>query len=269
MNSLKFFDAMGQIDDDIIMEVASHMDKARTGKTFRRKKIIRTLLIAAALVSLFSVSAYAVGRYINSPEQAWQLTQTELATWKEMGILSPQVTLDTEADILMELPEQEGDSYWFGRIWKHRYAVGSANGKYNINLFVDTASGKITKFSIEANADDSDVPVRTETAPDGSTYNFYDNYDDIFSPDMTVDRICTLLAEYWGFSGYTLSGTEDEFYGYDTAAPSGDTLLTELDEEAYLTIYFDGDQSGVPMYVQLAQNAGQVYMTVGTNHLVG
>ena len=46
-------------------------------------------------------------------------------------------------------------------------------------------------------------------------------------------------------------------------------LLTELDEEAYLTIYFDGDQSGVPMYVQLAQNAGQVYMTVGTNHLVG
>ena len=34
-----------------------------------------------------------------------------------------------------------------------QYAVGSFDGKYNINLEVDTLTGKITKFSIEAYAD--------------------------------------------------------------------------------------------------------------------
>ena len=27
---------------------------------------------------------------------------------------------------------------------------------------------------------------------------------------MTADRFCTLLAEYWGLSGYTLGETVDE-----------------------------------------------------------
>ena len=91
---------------------------------------------------------------------------------------------------------------------------------------------------------------------------------------MTVDRFCSLLAEYWGFSGYTLADTDAEaFYGTHWDAIDGSTLLKDLSsdtrENYYLTVFFDGDQSGAPMYLQLFQFPGYVTLMLGTAHAVG
>ena len=66
----------------------------------------------------------------------------------------------------------------------------------------------------------------------------------------------------------------DEVY-YDAHWPAvdGETLLRDLSGDTrvnyYLTVFFDGDQEGAPMYVQLSQFPGRVCMMVGTNHAVG
>ena len=91
---------------------------------------------------------------------------------------------------------------------------------------------------------------------------------------MTIDRFCTLLAEYWGFTGYTIADTDDEyFYHQHFDAPDGSTLLKDLNadtnENYYLTVFFDGDQEGAPMYIQLHQFPGYVTLTLGTGHAVG
>lgn len=51
------------------------------------------------------------------------------------------------------------------------------------------------------------------------------------------------------------------------------TLLKDVNEitgeNYYLTVFFDGDRDGAPMYAQLQQYAGYVTLTVGTGHSVG
>lgn len=248
LNRDMLLDAMSGIRNDYVAEAASALNYAEARRAAKHVKLWRTLLIAAIIITALTGTAFAAGNLINSPSQAWKVAKAEVAQWQELGLLSKSVTMDDEADMIFECPQQEGDAYWFGRIFPHRYAIASINDKYGIHMEVDTAHGEITKFSIDAYTTD---------------------YDDVIPACMTVDRFCTLLAKYWGFSGYTLGGTEDSFYGWDTQPPSGDMPLIELNEEAYLTVYFDGDQSGVPMYVQLAEYPEYIYLTAGTNHLVG
>ena len=272
MKALDFQEAMGQMDDKIILEVTSAMIN-KQDKAYRKgRKVLRTLLIAAVIATLLTAAVYATGALINSPAQAIKIAQQEVEQLKSIDLLSAEVVLDGVPLSVGEQPAMAGDEYWFGRIWQHRYdLIGfSSDKKYSYCLNVDTASGKLTYLSIEAEADETDTPdPGSEIDLGGTTYYLYRNFDDIFPADMTIDSFCTLLAQYWGFSGYTLSGTEDDRYGYDTNPPSGDTLLTELVGLPYLTVYFDGDQSGVPMYIKLAQFPGRVCLMVGTGHAVG
>ena len=101
-------------------------------------------------------------------------------------------------------------------------------------------------------------------------YFLYDNFDDILPGGMTVDRCCTLLAKYWGFSGYRLAQTNDAMFHYAQLNPGGGELLTDFaDADSYLTVYFDGDQSGTPMYIGLNRFPGRVAVTIGMLHMVG
>ena len=120
-------------------------------------------------------------------------------------------------------------------------------------------------------ADPSDP---AKTVVETKTFYFYDNFDDIFPVDMTVDSFCTLLAEYWGFSGYTLGETVDEAYFDEPVAPvEASSLLKDMPSDTavnyYLTVFFEGDQEGAPMYVYLQRYPGYVMMSVGVTHAVG
>ena len=278
MKALDIMEAAGGIDDEIIKEVTSAMQEKNTGKPLRAKRTLRTVLIAAALVLVLAGSALAAGRLINSPAQAVKVARQEIAKMQDMGILSSEYRFfDGEPDYLGEAPNMGVSDYWFGRIFPHSYIVrgGTDDGKYYMNLFVDTMSGKIVHISTEAKADETDTPipggdVTVETGNGKETFHTYNNYDDILPDGMTVDKFCTLLAKYWGFSGYRLAQTDDAMFHYAQLNPGGGERLTDFaGANSYLTVYFDGDQSGTPMYIGLDRFPGRVSVLFGMLHQVG
>jgi len=158
--------------------------------------------------------------------------------------------------------------------------------KFGCNLTIDTLTGKMMAATIDARAAEDAVPVREgtwESPADPSDSEgewvekpiyFYDNYTDIFPADLTVGHFCELLAEYWGFSGYRLAETVDSMYFDEPQTPvDPGSLLKDLNDNTkanyYLTVFFEGDQEGAPMYIQLHQFPGYVSLMVGTGHAVG
>ncbi|MEI3085056.1 MAG: hypothetical protein V8S87_03085 [Oscillospiraceae bacterium] len=98
----------------------------------------RVALIAAIIFVLLTGSAYAVGLYVSSPEQAWKTAQREIQKMKDMGILSQEVQIDGKAERIIELPEKKGSDYYFGRLFKaatqlrHRAATGSITSTFQL-----------------------------------------------------------------------------------------------------------------------------------------
>lgn len=236
------------------------------------KKLAGTILMLTLILSLLSSAASAEIKV--TEETAQEAALREIEALKEMGILSEKVEFTGDADDIYDYEAHTGDDSWFGRKFPHRYEVRwfgneeSDEVKYSGNICVDADTGKLSFFTVIAEPDAEREPVR-ELEQDDRTFYFYDNFEDIFPAELTVDRFCSLLAEYWGFDGYTLSDTKDEMYG-EFEAVGGETLLKDMPlNNYYLTVFFDGDQEGVPMYVQIAQFIGQVALVVGTNHNVG
>ncbi len=288
MNREEVFQAMAEIDDRYISESLRYSPGKASSASERilhtKKKRIITLALAAALMLALGISTYAGVSRISNSKTAEKIALEELETWKEIGLISEKLSVSGQAVKVVEIEEYTGGDYWFGRFFTRSYDVrfyGGADNKYFLNLSVDTISGKIIAANIEAVADKKDVPVNKIVVeepdpanPGGGnipvTYYFYDNFDDIFPADLTVDGCCKRLAEYWGFIGYKLADTIDAFYNSEWNAVEGDTLLQDLPtNNYYLTIYFDGDQEGVPMYLQLEQFPGRVCFSLGTRHLVG
>ncbi len=289
MNREKAFQALGDLDDRFIAETLRYAPEQASGSPERtvhmkRKRIITFALAAVLLLSL-SVAAGATYASVGSPQAAVRVAREQIEVWKQMGILNQDVAFEGDPPRVMSFEQEEGSSYWYGRIFPHHYDVGwffapaedGTRPKYSCNLMIDTLTGKIMTASIFADADEDDVPVHSEEismpGEETQTWYFYDNFDDLFPADLTVDRFCSLLAEYWGFTGYTIADTVDDFYGTDYEAIEGSTPLAELNsdtrENYYLTVFFEGDQEGAPRYVELMQFPGYVGIMVGTNHAVG
>ena len=239
----------------------------------RRRGWVKIVLIAAVIASLLSLPAYALTEYLlNSPEQAQKQALEEVDRLNELGIIQVNLEPDQEATKIFKTQGQELGLDFFHRIIYPNYHVQLFDGKYKFVTQLDMASGKLQFISITAKADEEDRVYQEENSlPDGSsqTLTRYDNTDDLVSPELTVGELCAALAEYWGFEGYTLSGTENTEYGWDTEAPAEDSLVKDILDGPYITVYFDGDQEGVPMYVELYTVSGATVMSIGTNHLVG
>ena len=265
--------ALVRASADTVTEVLKMTEaNKKTRRTGAPRRAARAALIAAIIFVLLIGSACAAGLYVNSPEQAWKIAQREIQKMKDMGILSQEVQIGSEAKQIIERREETDPEFYFERLFKRRYDIRVyGDGKYSVNLYIDMETGKITYLSVGAKADENDG-LAERAGWNGEKAYYPANYDDIIPADMTVDELCTLLGEYWGFTGYTLSGTKDGFYRYDTDVPTGDMLVSELGDEPYLTVYFDGDQSGVPMYIDLygfIGDGGGVYVNLGTNHGIG
>ncbi len=261
------------------------------------KRII-SILLSVLLMFMLSVTAFAENELIKTEDDAVEAAKREIEVWKEMGLLCPEVSLSEEPDSIVEIEPSTGDEYWYGREFSHAYEVrwwmAARIGTvlevpaYGCNLRIDAKTGKIIQADIEAIATGDDEPASektlelemgdpldsTKTVKETKTIYFYDNFDDIFSADMTVDSFCTLLAEYWGFSGYTLAETIDEAYFDEPIPPvEASSLLKDMPTDTavnyYLTVFFDGDQEGAPVYIYLQQYPGYVMLSVGVTHAVG
>lgn len=273
MNPERFLDSFGGIRDDyvssaqVFLGLTSPAEKPKRGRG--AGKAVRILLIAAVLVSLLTTTAFAASEYLlNSPKQAVKAAGEQLALWHDMGVLSAGLEI-TEANtrvLKMDSSQDLGEGF-FHRLLKPRYNLLCKTERYLISADIDMATGKLGFVSINAYAGENDTPI--DAGEEVSAYLYYDNTDDILPDTLTVDALCSSLAEYWGFSGYTLSGTEDTMYGWSTDVPSGDTLVRDLADQPYLTVYFDGDQRGVPMFVELYRVAGATVFSIGTNHMLG
>ena len=112
--------------EDTATEVLKMADANRNPRrTGAARRAARVALIAAIIFVLLTGSAYAVGLYVSSPEQAWKITQQEIQKMKDMGILSQELQIDSKAERIIELPEQKGSDYYFGRLFKRSYAVAA------------------------------------------------------------------------------------------------------------------------------------------------
>ncbi len=285
--------AVGAIDERYVAEACrlapERASSAPERMAHMKIKRIVTFALAAVLVLALGVTAYAGYSRVSGKEAAEKIAQEQIEVWKQMGLISPDVHLEGKADQIVEIEGHTGSDYWYGRLFKHSYDVRwrhadvDGNGaKYGANIRVDTLSGKISWIVLNACPDENDEPidkVETEVSEPGGrmttkTLYLYDNFDDIVPADMTVDRFCSLLAEYWGFSGYRLADSVyDSFYDQSWAAVDGSTLMLDLPrsnpDNYYLTVFFDGDQEGAPMYIELTSFPGYVSLDLGTHHLVG
>ena len=284
MNREKAFELLGDLYGRYVEESVCYAPETASGSPERivhmKTRRIITLAIAATLILALGITAYAGYQGVATPEAAQRVALEQIEVWKEMGILSQNVVFEGDADAIHEFEEENGGSYWYDRLFTHSFDVRwycnmqdrTDRQKYGCNLTVDTLTGKIRFADLNAAADENDVPVReSQTAEGNRTLYCYDNFDDIFPTDLTVDRLCTLLAEYWGFSGYTIAKTVDDFYGTEYDPVDGSTLVKDLQSNSiyYLTVFFEGDQKGAPMYIQLNQYPGDVSLMLGTNHGVG
>lgn len=263
-------------------------------------KRILSIALSVILLMTLGITAFAEEERIMTEEEAVAAARQEIEVWKEMGLINPDISFEGEPDQVVEIEPRTGDDYWFGREFSHAYEVRWWMGQkigtqlevpaYGCNLRIDCLTGKIVNANLEAMSTEDDEPdpdrtieLEVETAdPDDpsktvketKTFYFYQNFDDIFPAEMTVDTFCTLLAEYWGFSGYTIADTVDEVeYHSRWEAIDGSTLLKDLNADTrdnyYLTVFFDGDQEGAPIYVSLHQFPGYVMLNVGIAHAVG
>ena len=297
MNRVDTFQLLNALDDRFILEAVRYAPEDASGSPERTKhmnvKRVVTLALAAVLILALGISAAAGYSKVSGRAAAEKVALEQIEVWKEMGLLSPDVHFEGNAYRVLEIDEETGSDYWYGRLFRHSYQVfwrgADVKGEgpeYGFVACVDTLSGKITWIDLNAYPDEKDAPTRDVEVPvpvdpdapgKGMTakiYHLYDNFDDILPADLTVDRFCSLLAEYWGFSGYRLADTVDTaYYNAHWEAIDGSTLMLDLPrsnpDNYYLTVFFDGDQEGVPMYIELTCFPGYVTLNVGTRHAVG
>ena len=241
-----------------------------------KKKRIISLALAAALLLTLGVAAYAAYDRVSGPKAAERVALEQLKVWQEMGLLSEEIRFDSPATYLKEEQARQGGDYWYGRLFPHCFDVRFSNEKYSCRLQIDTLSGKIVLAGISAYPEETDEPVAIEPQGDSEPFYVYDNFDDIFPSDLTVDDLCARLSEYWGFSGYRIGETVDNYVPeYEKQWPpiDGGTLLKDMPKlnpnQYYLTVFFEGDQDGAPMYVELGNYPSYVDLTIGNHHSIG
>ena len=284
MNSLTLLRAMNGIhEEDVIMAGNHFYEKDKKTVPIRAKRLV-AFAIAAVLMLSLGLAAYAAYNAVSTPEAAEKVAREQIAQWRELGLLNPNVQFEGEADTVVEIEEEQGGSAWYGRLFPHSFDVRWYFGdrKYGCNLNIDTLGGKIMYLDLFADADEDAVPtgeIELTVGPDGETKTFYyyENFDDLLPADQTVDGFCKALAGYWGYGGYRLADRGDPVYTEDYAAcfgsVDGSTRMLDvpwdMSGRCSLAVYFDGDAEGAPMYIEIMQYPGYVGMDVGIRHPVG
>ena len=266
------------VDEKLIAEAhqynPDHCSESPERIVHMKKKRFITFALAAALILALGVGAYAAYDVVSGPKAAERVALEQLEVWQDLGLISSEIRFESPATYIKEQQARQGNDYWFGRLFPHCFDVRFSNDKYVCQLQVDTQTGKIVLAVINAHPDETDEPVALAPRGDSELIYVYDNFDDIFPADLTVDEFCSLLAEYWGFSGYRLADTVDTvYYNSRWEAIDGSTLMLELPrsnpDNYYLTVFFDGDQEGTPMYLELGNYPSYVDMTIGNHHSIG
>lgn len=205
-------------------------------------------------------------------EAALTAAQAALDELYDLGLLSTHHHLDLSPHDHAEITEPNKKATSFNdRLLPPCYYVNCSTEEGNwIAIYVGIDSGKALACSIDTRPQEGDPQLEKDPIDmDGRKLYFYDNFERVMREDMTLEEYCTLLNEYWGFDGYTISGTKYADYGYDTQPPAGDTLMKELMDQPFVTLYFEGDQEGMPMFLEGNYFPEDTHFNFGFFHTVG
>lgn len=157
------------------------------------------------------------------------------------------------------------------RILPSCYYVSCQTAEGNwATIYVSVESGKALSCNIDIRPQEGDPQFDKKPIDMGKgDMYYYDSFDRVMREDMTLDEYCTLLNDYWGFDGYTISGTKYVDYGYDTRPPAGDTLMKELVDQPFVTLFFEGDQENMPMFLESHYFPEDTHFSFGFGHAVG
>ena len=238
----------------------------------KMSKPLKFTLIAAAAIVLILGGAMAAISSLPTGTDALHMANRELHALKATGILTGDFKLPEEGCQIslsgdLDNPYHPWLKIW-GRAFNPFYNISYYDDDSSVMVSIDTVSGKLTGWRIQAKADEDEMPIRSRVLEDGQVINWYANYDDIFSSEMTVDELCGKLCEYWGFSGYTIGETETE-YGQSCEIIDGTAPLKDAENHPWVTVYFEGDQKGVPQYIEVKPLGNGAMMMVGYAHSLG
>lgn len=226
-------------------------------------------ILAFSFCGVFAAAQLKLEPSTAHREAALESAQKALDELYEMGLVSVHhVLAPVEDDYLGISYEQIG---FYDRIIPECYYVNCATEDGNwININIDKETGKALKCAIDIRMQDGDEKLDKEPLDMGKgEMYYYDSFDRIMREDMTLDEYCTLLNDYWGFDGYTISGSEYDDYNYDTEAPAGSTLIKDLMDEPFVTVFFDGDQKDTPMFIEGMLFPENNHFSFGYSHAVG
>ena len=198
--------------------------------------------------------------------------QAALDELYELGLLSTHHHLDLSPHDRVEITEPDKKATSFNdRILPPCYYVNCSTEEGNwIVIYVSIDSGKALACSITTRPQEGDPQLDKEPIDmDGRKLYYYDSFSRVMREDMTLEEYCTLLNDYWGFDGCTISGTQYADYGYDTQPPAGDTLMKELMDQPFVTLYFTGDQEDMPMFLEGLYFPEDTHFNFGFFHTVG
>ena len=204
-------------------------------------------------------------------ETALAAAQAALDELYDLGLLSSHHTLVVNTPPNIRTMEAGEKCTVSERLLPSLYYVNCPTAEGNwVSIYVSIDSGKALACSIATHPQEGDAQLDKEPIDmDGRKLYFYDNFERVMREDMTLDDYCALLNDYWGFDGYTISGTQYADYGYDTQPPAGDTLMKDLMDQPFVTLYFEGDQEGMPMFLEGSYFPGDTHFTFGFFHMVG
>ena len=190
-------------------------------------------------------------------ETALAAAQAALDELYDLGLLSSHHHLDPVKASYLGVTEPDQKANTFNdRILPPCYQVSCGTEEENwVSLYVSIESGKALACSIATRPQEGDAQLDKEPIDmDGRKLYFYDNFERVMREDMTLDDYCALLNDYWGF---------------DTEPPAGDTLMKDLMDAPFVTLYFEGDQEGMPMFLEGSYFPGDTHFTFGFFHMVG
>ena len=205
-------------------------------------------------------------------EAALAAAQAALDELYDLELLSTHHHLNPEKASYLGVTEPDQKATTFNdRILPLCYQVscGTEEGNW-VSVYVSIDSGKALACSIATRPQEGDPKLEKEPIDmDGRKLYFYDSFARVMREDMTLEEYCTLLNDYWGFDGYTISGTQYADYGYDTQPPAGDTLMKDLVGQPFVTLYFEGDQENMPMFLEGCNSPEDIHFSFGFGHMVG
>lgn len=236
MKAIDLEEAMRQLDDERVLELVSAMNNEKQNSLRHKRKVFRTILIAAVLVSLFTATAYAIA--MNRLRLRDVTDESIAGIWNEQYITLSEANLEMSFDITSEpcyqaefraswLPLEPQEPYSGGRQGWYTYLTNAGEDKngelpYVIQLH-NGAALKDTRFYLNGrmtivSEDEWRGWQRTELTGDYTSFQ---------PAEITAMRTRNYLILFSEENGYMLYIASSQ-YGFDVLERIAENLEVEM-----------------------------------------